>query len=847
MKKQKVISAIVSVAAAFGGLGIVPVSAAEVPGAGEGSISLYEGYQFVDIAHNGDTYVAMAKDSSMAGSRLYTSVDGGITWEESLAVSKGTIYGNTGSQNQLVYWDAKDIFVAHFEGNTYRSANGQEWTDSPTLHWTTTVGMAAAGENLVFSGFSGSTAAASTNDLNNRIFADTKISLQYPNGYPIAIAAKPMDESGNIELMATGSQQLYTFSIGETGDPELSSTGAISAAAIPTTVYDIVYAKGGDQFLMMNGNGILFTAKEADSATFNNNITADKINPALAGEAPTDVTVTGVGVNDDYVAVGLSDGTIFYTTNNAEITQSTAWTQIPVPQEAIGEPIKNIEFANATGDDFIALSNTKVIKGNSNSYCDIKNYVSEYRAIGDPYVVQDPGERVDPFTGVNLIGGVYSPTLDTYVLYGTETAATSTEYGEVNLSKIFTSSDGGATWTSQTIDPRHTLANLKNGIVWWESQDMFVISAYNQTNQGVLYTSTDGMSWTPVPTSTTGYVKNTELAVGGSYLYTTNGSKQLYKYSALNTESRENPVLTPMKNEDGVSQELNAACKLSSIAVSDEDDPAIFASGAFFGVVRNNDSTETEEIEKWRQLHDIGNGNIIDSVYSANTDRFIALIVQNFRTTIITKDGARPVQGPVITGGDPPIVMTAVDTNGSDLMFTCENGNLYTAADDANFSTGNNGALVQVQPVNGTEANVMTFTNVFAAGDRFIATASNDTDSKVYVIAKNNSGAYEYADVTAISGSGEFEPGGTVQVKVYVENQEADAFDFTIIAAVFSPDNRCVQIETADKSVAAFTNETATMDVTIDAEVDPNSTMRLFVWDSLEGMVPLTDVSVPFN
>ena len=142
----------------------------------------------------------------------------------------------------------------------------------------------------------------------------------------------------------------------------------------------------------------------------------------------------------------------------------------------------------------------------------------------------------------------------------------------------------------------------------------------------------------------------------------------------------------------------------------------------------------------------------------------------------------------------------------------------------------------------------MPLTNVFKAGDMFIATASDNTDSDVLVISKNaETGSYEYVTASSLIGPGEMAPGSTVNVCVDVDNQLNEVCTFTLISAVFSPDKRCVQIDTHNATVDARVKETVTMPVEIGADVPEGSTMRLFVWDSLEGMVPLTDVSVPFN
>ena len=80
---------------------------------------LPEGYSFVDIASNGNNIVAMAKDESRTVAQLCYSKDGGKTWkasENQPLAEKALISSNKNSQQQLVYWKANNIFVAHGAG-----------------------------------------------------------------------------------------------------------------------------------------------------------------------------------------------------------------------------------------------------------------------------------------------------------------------------------------------------------------------------------------------------------------------------------------------------------------------------------------------------------------------------------------------------------------------------------------------------------------------------------------------------------------------------------------------------------------------------------------------------------
>ena len=65
MKNKKVFSFILSLSMVFGTLGAVPAHAG-------GSVSLNTNHKFIDIAHHGNTYVAMTKNNDLsAGFREY--------------------------------------------------------------------------------------------------------------------------------------------------------------------------------------------------------------------------------------------------------------------------------------------------------------------------------------------------------------------------------------------------------------------------------------------------------------------------------------------------------------------------------------------------------------------------------------------------------------------------------------------------------------------------------------------------------------------------------------------------------------------------------------------------------
>ena len=177
-------------------------------------------------------------------------------------------------------------------------------------------------------------------DVSNPIFA-----VNGDNYYGKTIAAKP-ERNGKIEAIVSyldriDALELDTFSL------QWTSKVSQSGESLPNNPNDMIYVSGADQYLFVDGSNVLHTAKP-DSKAIN----------YIAITVKDDVNVTGVNANDEYIAVGMSDGTMYYT-DNKQITRDTVWTQVPDMKS--GEPIKNIEFVD--GNNFVALSDTKIYKG----------------------------------------------------------------------------------------------------------------------------------------------------------------------------------------------------------------------------------------------------------------------------------------------------------------------------------------------------------------------------------------------------------------------------------------------------------------------------------------------------
>ena len=137
--------------------------------------------------------------------------------------------------------------------------------------------------------------------------------------------------------------------------------------------------------------------------------------------------------------------------------------------------------------------------------------------------------------------------------------------------------------------------------------------------------------------------------------------------------------------------------------------------------------------------------------------------------------------------------------------------------------------------------------NVFkTSGDRFIAVASDNTDSAVAVIDKNESGNYEYKRA-ALPGEVTLTPGESLTVSVDIANQMPDECNLVIIAAIYTNGTLAQTVVSNPMTVAKYTNETKSLEVPVSETVESGSMLKILVWNGLDGIKPLRSVSTPFN
>ncbi|MDD6484947.1 MAG: hypothetical protein PUF72_10345 [Clostridiales bacterium] len=817
---KKAVSLILSLAMTMSAASAVTVSAQE-------ATILDSGYSFTDIARSSSgTYVAMAKDSNFTKIKLYYSNDG-INWQvsDNQPESALPISTNKESRQQLVYWADNDMFLAHSVKGTYTSKDGVNWTLSGGVSkgegftWSSSAMLSISGDRLVM----GANQKAMAPDKNMQ-GADVYTINSIASYYVKTIAAKPVDENGKIDVFVGGGNYAYDLQL-DTATNQWSEVSSNMGSALPLNPCDLIWADGAGQFLSIDPvNGLMAFKSSQHFANISVNGSTN---------------VTGIGASDKYIVAGMGDGTMYYT-ENKELGEDTVWTKINPDSTtaAASEPIKNIEFSSST--EFVALGETQIYTADLNGYSNINNYIK----LEAPTV-----SAKNIFDGVRLIGGTYSPSLNRYVVYGDTSAP---DDGGKYWGKIFIS-DNGRDWenvyTGYTFSLRSTngsttsYTEVRNGAVWWEAQKQFIVSASTKDHSGVTLVSADGRSWKAILTSgnkdaegndasalDTDFRLNTDMAIAGDMLYTTNNGRQMRRYSAFDKTHMESVGLT----------QLNSAWYLNQIAVSDDADPAVLMAQNANGAVRNNESEASDELKKWTPINAFGsNGYLMDAVFSKKLNKFVAVLNGGSKTSIVGKDGT-VAQGPVVSQA-----FNAVDTNGDEFMFACRDGGVYTAADSADFAAGTVSLAKVPAAASVEEENTMNVTNVFKARDSFIATASDNTDSDVLFIAKNTSGSYEYIKASENTKISAPTPGQTIKISIQGMNTTDSDYGFDMIAAVWA-DGVLIQLQKDSLVLPSKTEGKLSAFMTLKDTLPENAQLKIFKWDGVGTMIPIGEAVNPF-
>lgn len=781
-------------------------------------------YTFVDIAHHGDTYVALAKDAAFTAARFYYSKDGGLTWEKAARnISNATVYSNKESRQQLAYWPEQNAFIVHCGGTDVVSKDGGvTWDTCDNTHTAYSEIITVSGGQFISALSNGITA---TNTISEKLVTANKYGIA-DSSDPEAIAAKPADAEGNIDILLHNRNILYDVRLSvKDGRYTWSANNRRYNGSIPGMPYDMVYAKAADQFLSVNNLGSLYVVNGSGG-------TNGFSGAAVELKISKDVKVTGIGVNDQYIFVGMENGKLYYTANAAGgITSETVWTEIPVKSGCTpsAEAIKNIEVSE--DNSFVALGSTQIFKGSLEGYTNI----NEYKSVGNQFVTGLANN--DMFKGVRLIGGAYSPSLGKYIVYGdTATKGQDDRY----WGKIFESTDGinwtnsytGYTFSYRKTDETDTsiitgYEEAKNGAVWWDAQNQFIVSASTRDHEkAALVSSVNEGELTWSGTTAVDLKMHNDMAIAGdTKLYTLYG-RNLWKYTEWSADGQTNKETVTLLTAGGKNV---PAWYMNRLAVSDDAEPAVLMAQNSGGVVRNNTSVSATETDNWTLITNLGGAVLTDAIYSKSLESFVGVLTTENKVSIIGKTGT------VTKGPSVGTVFNAVDTNDTDFMFAGADGKVYTASDRADFASAR---LTAVPAAAGSTENQMNVTNVFKAGtDTFIATVTDNTNSDVLLIKKNGAN-WSYTS-TADSQSLEdgLVAGSTVTVGAEGVNNTAEDYHVTMVAAVYAEDDTLLQVKSAEQTIAAGTSARFTMPMTLNADLPANTSIKVFLWD-METMSP---------
>lgn len=772
------------------------------------------GYEFTDMAYSPSLgmYVALAKDIDGADqpAKLYASADG-TKWTDSvLSISNAKNYGNPNSCQNLVWWEGGKKFVAGLGSQIYCSYDGLTWEENKTMtQYTNNAGKVENITNIIVETNGQQLMIASGKrvrlfDAEKDQFAEHILSSSAGDFYGDVIGIKPAAEDGSIQCYLTyGSVQWPSPTADLTAVPTEDGYSFSEKFTWPKfeceNMFDLQYDAKNNNWLMVMGTNNLFVINGAASSK------------KIAFTVEETANVTAAGINDEFVFIGTSTGKIYFTENkDGGITAESAWTEVPADGEAVTGEIRNIT-ASKSGS-FIVLANDKAYTANKNGYT-----VNVYKGFEQPTVA-----RKNPFEGVRLIGGAYSPEHDVYIVYG----------NAPDGGRIFTSMDHGASW-ELTHSHAILFSNVPNGAVWWPERDMFVVSSSTSAQYGTCWYSTDaGKKWNFM---NLGIGLTTDIAVNGGTLYTTNNSRRIRRFTELSAAAMDESEVIPMP-------ESLTSYYCMRMASGDETIPSILVADTNTVSVKNGATVGDDgKTGTWTAMKTGEYGTILDVAYSSTIGKFIVTQKDNGFTKLITKDGAIQ-NGPSAAN----VLFNAVLANDSTVLFGGNNGQLYAAAATPDLSDVS--ALNTVSIADGQTKNNLPATSIFSgANGQFIVTVSDGVveDGKEIEGAKSDvlfvdANANEYRKASEELKVDSLTAGETIVVKVQSTNNTNTDVPFTMITGIYDG-GKLIQVVSEEKVMTAGANEYLTQEITLNEDVPETAKMKVYLWNSLEGMQPVAE------
>ncbi len=763
------------------------------------------GYTIIDSAYNDGTYVVMAKNLSNLKStpaKIYTSADG-RNWKETLSEINATKWGSPKSKQNLLWWEKQKVFVAAVGQSIYLSSDGASWTQNTELENRYAIVDEKNGKLAVGDAEKGGVKIADS------LTESTTTALEKTSAVNVMSVADETESGTGYFVADTWTNHNRITDLKK----------VVGYHTFPGTPVDSKYLPS------MNGWMVLSNSQQLTNITMKEGFKNFEV--TVGGNAlATGQNLSALGVDDSTVVVGDTTGKI-YTMNapSAHITTTQDLTEASPASgtAAIAEEVTDITALG--GGEFFVTTATGVYNLKSTDegyqYTDMLNY----KEIGQAKVIGSL-----PFKGVTLLGGVYSPELKRYVVYGNDS----------EHARIFWSDDGinyeeGVCLMAGTNKPSPFTTEGKNLAVWWpnaisetvqnesgesvtKTVGAFVVAAASvNIAHNVGWYSKDGKTWTYIQ----GFGKNGDIAVVGDSLYSTYYGSQvnLHKFTDVNTW------------ENFTYSGANAGYDLNAMAMNDTEDTLILSHKTSRTYIFNL-KTKTNIYNCGGGMQDIHwNSNIASFVMVRNTDNTVYMIKPTETGATLTKVIPNTSSG----------ILAAIETNGSSYLTGGAAGKLYYSA-NANISATSSFAETAFE---GFKKNTLPVTNIFkGAGGKYFATASDGTDNDILIVSADGS---EYQKASELVSLASVSAGDKFTVSVKAKNYTSKSESVRLIAAIYDQTGtKLLQVVSDDKTMAQDSEPVLSLDVTAAENVTSSSKMKVFIWDSINGMVPVAGEAKSF-
>lgn len=768
------------------------------------------GYTIIDSAYGNGTYVVMAKnltDTKNYPTKIYSSANG-KNWTETLSVANGTKWGSPASKQNLLWWEKEKVFVASVGDGNYVSANGTSWEKNSVLSDGMSYALIDERDGVL---------AMVKGDNGNIKFASSLTS-----------ATEPVSISGS-------TNQFGSFGAGPVVNGNNSYWAMNRYQYFKTTLPDATANWTGDRgtnskdakyVSSYNGWMILYTGS-SKIETMNYKGDMETINVIAGGETVTS-NFSAIGSDNSVLAVGTVGGNIYTMTAPASRPSGNTTWQSAVPADgttAISEEVTDITAIG--NNEFFVTTATGVynMKKTDDGY--VYSDMLAYKTIEEAKLI-----GTLPFDGVTILGGAYSPKLDIHVVYG----------NDANKKGYIFYSEDGINWNTTAVGTQTLTwgfeAKAKNVAVWWPAKEMFVISAATDwkdaDNKPIGATQTcwyskDGKSWSWM--NKNGFGDNGDISVMGDYLYTSyKGSNwAIRRFGAL--DGVVTNIFYTVQNSN------TQAC--TTMAVSDDEVPVVLVGAGYGQTFVNKATLDRNAVTLATLITPGGTGassQMRDVHWNTNIDKFVGVNSANSSVYLIDADANVESFVPNSESG----ILAAIETNNSSYLTGGANGTIYYSA-GANISTASTFTEVQTA---GTK-NTLPVTNIFVGKDnKYFVTVSDGTESDILVVAADGSG---YQKVSEMVTPTSISAGDTFKISVKTTNYTNQAENITLIAAIYdSTGTTLLQVTSEGKTMQLNTSEVLTMDVTAGSNVTSDCKVKVFIWDSINGMTPVAGETKSF-